>query len=217
MNLNATRKALAGGRRWARVAVIAGVGIPAAVAVSPLTAANHNANRPHISRIPISDRPTTVGPNLGTKLPPITDLARTQALGLIASNATFRSLAGGGRWTISDVGPLTAGVDESTHTFRVIGVVARIQLVEPVSVSRLLVPDYVPPWPAGSPKYDADSDYVPVLMSLTAKDLREVLVQVDLNKRNVIAIQPGPYSDATETLAPGQDTADLPPRPLEGD
>jgi hypothetical protein len=157
------------------------------------------------SSLAASPRQAQVSPTL-----PARD--RTAALRLLRLHPGFRRLVGGATTRVRAAGTLRAGR-------RVLGATLLLEVPSPLHDVGATVPGYVT---GSGPR----TPYVARTVSLRVKVLRDLLVDVDLRRRRVIAIEPGPESvttrftpvdpRATENLAADvdtlSDTANRPPK-----
>lgn len=131
--------------------------------------------------------PGSAGP--GAPQPALTPDQETQARQLFASDETAQRILQGRSYTVNQLGPW--GGD---HGEPMTGAVMVVQLAQPASFA-------MQTWPLIDFKPGLDPPYREQRLSMAARNVIELLVNVDLQRARVVSIDP--YGDAE--ITPGQD------------
>jgi hypothetical protein len=151
-----------------------------------------------------------VGPPPGAALAAPDRRAALRLFGAARRTGSLRALLGATAVRVRDAGTLRDGA-------RVVGATLFLELAAPRSDVGAIVPGYVPGNSAVGP-------YEPRAVDLRVATLRDLLVDVDLTRQRIIAVEPGPASvtaswsepdpSARERLGPDVDTVvDVAARP----
>ncbi len=144
--------------------------------------------------------------------PVVTDLTpaqNAQARGVVASDAAtpasdLATVLGGSGYTMTNIGPLTTGVEDPKGKLPTVGALVEVTLATPHAVDAV-VTSYRPPWPGTTAT-------VPFKAHLVASAVRDLLVDVDFGSNRIISVEPG-FDSNEESFDPVPGQGALPPVP----